>query len=1341
MRRALRWGVRIVAALLLLPLPLLGVVVLALNVKAGRALAERLVGQFTGGQVTIAGLSGRFPDRIRLERIEIRDSRGVWLTVQGAALDWSPLALLGGDAAIARLSAVRVAAQRLPATEGEASKPSGSGNAFHLPVRVDVASLHVDRIELAAEVAGATAVLSADGSAHVVSLQDGRADVALRRLEGEGAYNVHGAIDSSRLSATLDAEEPPGGLFAEIGKLPALGGIHVAAKLDGPWTGAETHLSVAAGPLRVKADGTINVEGESADLDLVATAPAMSPRPDLSWQSVALDAHVRGKLSAPQATGHLRLDGLAAAGAGVRQFAADVRGDKGEVTVTARADGVRLPGPRPDILAAAPVKLDAHVQLNAADRPVTFSVSHPLVSIRGDARTEGAASARAHLEAPDLAPLAAVGGMDLQGHAALDLTAALGEAISATLDGTLAVTGGLPPLPGLLGSGAHIDAAGSMRGDDIVLSRLNVQGSALQLVVQGGLRDTLADISWTLGLPNLSVIAAGIQGAVHAQGRVRGKADNLSAQADASGEVGAPGVPRGPIKLSLTAANLPGAPTGHVSAEGTLDGAALALDATAARQTDGATRLDIARASWKSASAEGALTLAKGAVLPEGRLSLRMTRLEDLRRLIGQKLAGAVEASLDLSSAAGTPRARLTMDARGAGLVGAVQVGRATLTATVADPLGARDIDAVLAASGIQASGIGGSARVTAKGRQDAVALALQTDLTGVAGAPLAARAGGTLDTTGRSLRLASLQADWKGETLRLLAPVRASFADGVSVDRLRLGLGEAVLQMAGRASPTLDLTASLTGVTPALARGFLPDLQVDGALNAEAKLTGTPQRPAGTLRLAATGLHLRAGPGAALPPAGLRVEATLAGESARIAGRASAGRNEITLDGTAPLGGAGAMDLRTRGGVDLALLDPILLAQGRRVRGQVALDATITGTPTAPRANGLLRLSGGEINDYAQGAHLSDITALIEAQGDTVRISRFTAQAGKGSIRASGAVGLGGARPVDLRLAAHNATPLASDRITATLDMDLALRGEIEGALGLSGDIKIDRADIGIPDKLPAKVAVLKVARPGAPPPAAAGSVPDIGLDVRLTAPQQVFVRGRGLFAELRGDIHVTGDAAHPRTDGTFKLRRGEFNLAGVALTFSSGEVGFSGGGSIDPTLNFVANSTNGSIVATLTVTGTASAPKIALSSTPELPQDEVLAQLLFHQSAATLSAVQLASAAAALAQISGASGTFDPLNSVRQGLGLDRLSVGGGQNGNGASLEAGRYVARGVYLGAKQGTSGQGTQASLQIDLLKGLKLETNVGTGGATTATGASSATDAGGTSVGLTYQFNY
>jgi translocation and assembly module TamB len=154
--------------------------------------------------------------------------------------------------------------------------------------------------------------------------------------------------------------------------------------------------------------------------------------------------------------------------------------------------------------------------------------------------------------------------------------------------------------------------------------------------------------------------------------------------------------------------------------------------------------------------------------------------------------------------------------------------------------------------------------------------------------------------------------------------------------------------------------------------------------------------------------------------------------------------------------------------------------------------------------------------------------------------------------------------------------------------------------------------------------------------------------------------------------------------------------------------------------------------VTSTLIVGGTAAAPTITLTSTPPLPSDEILANLLFGTGTQSLTPFQAASLAAALAQLSGVGGGANPLDSVRSALGLDELSLGGSGNGP-PSIQAGRYVAPGIYVGAQQATNGQGTQATVEINLYKGLKLNTATGTS-ASGGAGASS-------SVGLTYQFNY
>ena len=238
----------------------------------------------------------------------------------------------------------------------------------------------------------------------------------------------------------------------------------------------------------------------------------------------------------------------------------------------------------------------------------------------------------------------------------------------------------------------------------------------------------------------------------------------------------------------------------------------------------------------------------------------------------------------------------------------------------------------------------------------------------------------------------------------------------------------------------------------------------MDGSISLDAKLTGTPAQPGGSVRLSATGLRMRTGPGRAVPAANVTATAQLAGQSARIDARVTAGSAQLTVAGQAPLG-AGALNLRASGGLDLTLLDPILTAGGRRARGRLTLDATVTGTVSAPRVSGTAQLAGGEVQDFTQGLRVSDIAASLRADGDTVRIVSFTGRAGPGTLSASGTVGvMAPGMPIDLTITAANARPIASDQLQLNLDANLTLRGHAADVMNLGGRILIRRAEITHP-------------------------------------------------------------------------------------------------------------------------------------------------------------------------------------------------------------------------------------------------------------------------------------
>ncbi len=499
-RRIVKWAAGILAVLIVLPVVAVGIFVAVANTDPGRRLIESQTASLTGGMVHIRGLGGRFPDAPRIGEIEVSDAKGGYVTIQGLELDWSPLKLLSLTAT--NRSAHRQAHRGQPpagiqwqSQQRRHLHPAGAGRS---------SPPQVDQIAIGAPVAGTAATFTLDGSGELKTLTDGTLHLNADRLGVAGHYTVDGIVAGGHMQVAVKVNEPANGLIATIAKLPDIGAIGIEASVNGPRDALATTAHVSAGPLQASASGTIDLVHESADMAVKVDAPAMHPAPGVSWELIGVDATVHGPFARPDAKGTVLVRALNAAGARIGTLTADVSGNAGRIALQATAADLHVPGPKPDILAAAPVVLNAAAQLDAPTRPVSFTLGHPLFTIDGSAKTAGEQQGQAHIVLPDLAPLAAVGAVDLQGHAALDLQAALsGGTSTATLAGTVGITGGMAPVPALIGPDARIDIAASMHGQDITLSRLAGERQDVGGVVRGGLdrRQRQAGLDGQTGRP------------------------------------------------------------------------------------------------------------------------------------------------------------------------------------------------------------------------------------------------------------------------------------------------------------------------------------------------------------------------------------------------------------------------------------------------------------------------------------------------------------------------------------------------------------------------------------------------------------------------------------------------------------------------------------------------------------------------------------------------------------------------------------------------------------------------------------------------------------------------
>jgi translocation and assembly module TamB len=1314
MRRSTRISAWVLGGLALLMLSLGGALWMLGNTQPGRAAIERLTFRLTDGKVSVSGLSGSFPNHLRVEKLELRDAQGLWLTAERIVVDWSPLAWVDRRLQVDNLQVATVNMLRLP--QGSSANPSVE---VSIP-RIDVGRGSIDRLRLSEQLAGAPATLAARGSAHLRSLHDMVIDASARRIDGDGDYQLHLRFDPKRMDAWLLLQEPASGPLENILALPGLGAMNATLKLSGPRSRELLEVAVQAGSLSGHAQGSLNLNEWSADLDFAVDAPAMSPRPDLAWQRATLRGSWHGGVRSPSAKSHLDVSGLRTpGGTRIESVNADIDADLGKAALHALIGGVQIPGPQPRLLEDGPVKIDASVRLDDPARRLDVAVTHKLFSLRAQAVLAGNRSATAELRLSNLQPLAAMAGLDARGSAVLNAQLrGFPAAPHVELNAAAVLEQGTQFWAAAVGDRARLQLSATLNDQTLVVDDLKFSAHALAASAQGTVDPRSIKGRWTIDVTELGAISPLLAGAFKASGSIDGPRSAVNVEALMSATLSVRGSPSGVFSGQAHLTGWPANPNGSVAAQGAFNGSPLEVQVALAGGPAGSLQARIHHANWKSVQLDGDVTMTAGYGV-RGKLGVVVANLTDLQSWLDVDIAGSLRGGLVFQPEDARTRIGMQLDAQ----------------------------DVTLAS-------LAGNLHLSGDGFSDSFGFAASARARDARGVEATLAAKGNLNLDAARIAVSSAQLSYQGQNIRLLSPARIDLASGVSVDVLKLGAQQAVLMVQGQIVPTLSVRASLHGVDPPLVNAFYPEFLSSGSIEAHADLHGRVNSPTGAIELTATGLRRADDAALGLPLANLRITAELRGHTADIDARMNAGTaSQLHAVGAVPIAFDGAVDMKIDGKLDVGMINPFLEARGLHATGQLDIDAGVTGSVADPQITGTLNLTRGSLRDYVRGISLSDIEAEMAGSEGTLQIKTFTASAAPGQLSMSGSVGiLQPGIPVELQISARNAQPIVSKLFTANLNADLRLKGTARERVELAGKVHLNRTVIGIPSGLPPNVAVLDVRRRGKKVASASSRPLIVGLDVEVQAPQEILVQGRGLDAEMGGELHIGGTVDAPLVSGGFDLQRGSFSLGSSRLNFTAGRVGFNGLGitnKIDPSLDFTAQATVAdNTTAIMHITGVADAPIFEFSSNPAMPQDEIMGYLLFGVPVAQLSAIQMAQIGYALASLSGVGGDggLNPLVKLQKSLGLDRLTIGSGTTtttptgteNSGASIEAGRHISKRVYIEAKQTTAGT-SQVGAVVDLTKHLKLQTRLGNGTASIQ-GTTPENDPG-SSIGLLYQFEY
>ncbi|MDI5925832.1 translocation/assembly module TamB domain-containing protein [Rhizobium leguminosarum] len=533
-------------------------------------------------------------------------------------------------------------------------------------------------------------------------------------------------------------------------------------------------------------------------------------------------------------------------------------------------------------------------------------------------------------------------------------------------------------------------------------------------------------------------------------------------------------------------------------------------------------------------------------------------------------------------------------------------------------------------------------------------------------------------------------------------------------------------LAIAGTSIKSLDVTANTTNLPASIANGFVPGLAAEGAVSATAKATGALSAPSVDFKVDWKNAATSQTKGAGLSPFNIGASGKLAGNRLTV-DTSLAGDTGMSLKGggSVVITGNRALDMRFNGNLPFAVLGAPLAQQGLVADGVATVNLQIGGTAAAPVINGTVSTSGAKLVDVRRNLAVNNLAATVTFNGSQAVISRLSGNlGGGGTISASGTIGIqpAGGFPADISIKLDKAVYVDGTLVVSTVNGTVGLRGPIMNAT-LSGKLRLDKTSITVPEKLPTSLREVDIRHKNAPravlaqlrddgerKPGEKSSV--ITLDLEIDAPSHIFVRGRGIDAELGGRVTIRGTAAAPIVTGGFIMRRGRMTILNRRLDFSDkSRITFAG--DLTPALDMEATSASGSTTLTVDVAGLATDPAITFSSSPQLPQDEVLAQLIFGQSMSKLSPVQIAQLADAVSQLAGNRST-SLFEGLRNQLGVDDFDVSTDSKGQ-TSVSVGRYLNDRTYFELQQGGSA-GAKAVINLDVGRGVKLRGAAGGNGA-------------------------
>ncbi len=368
-----------------------------------------------------------------------------------------------------------------------------------------------------------------------------------------------------------------------------------------------------------------------------------------------------------------------------------------------------------------------------------------------------------------------------------------------------------------------------------------------------------------------------------------------------------------------------------------------------------------------------------------------------------------------------------------------------------------------------------------------------------------------------------------------------------------------------------------------------------------------------------------------------------------------------VTLDGAWLLGPRSSLFVRASRKADGALAGNVagqvpaallaLFFRGGNPRGDVELLGELLGTDKEPRFEGVARVAKGSLTVPGLPGPLTGIDGVFEIVPEVIALSGVKFQLSGGEGTCDGRIILSPELELDLTAHATRVRWPVIAGFTPSLQGDVRIVGTLDN-LSVTGETTLQRTVYRRELSLQKLIVEGLLAPVRSAPEAGA-----INLNLHVAVPSTLELAMPLARLTARGDVRLVGTSAHPGLLGRLEvLPGGELEMSGVRYELDRATVTFTDPTRIEPFLDVLGHTTVQNWDITVGLVGTLERLTPTFTSTPPLPEMDILALLSVGRRLEEVGQVQAGAAASTFLtdQLTGA-----VTNRARSLLSLDQLSV----------------------------------------------------------------------------------